>query len=130
MVCKKCGADIPEDSKACPQCGESMYHKVTEAADSFFDKAEAEVSATIHDVSEEIHFENNESNELKRLSTDRGLITYIFLSIITLGIYSYYFIYKIAKDVNVACEDDGEETAGLVKFVILSFLTCGIYSWF
>ena len=64
------------------------------------------------------------------LKTDRSLVTYILLSIITCGIYSYYFIYKMAYDVNIACEGDGQETAGLVKFILLSIITCGIYAWF
>ena len=34
------------------------------------------------------------------LKTDRSLVSYILLSIITCGIYSYYFIYKMAYDVN------------------------------
>ena len=64
-----------------------------------------------------------------RLKTDRGLLGYILLSIITCGIYSYYFIYSVAKDINVACEGDGKSTGGLLKFILLSFFTCGIYSW-
>lgn len=64
------------------------------------------------------------------LKTDRSLVPYILLSIITCGIYSYYFIYKMAKDVNVACYGDGKETAGLVKFILLSIITCSIYAWF
>jgi hypothetical protein len=54
---------------------------------------------------------------------------YILLTIVTCGIYGYYFIYQIAQDVNVACEGDGEQTSGLVAFILLSFITCGIYSW-
>lgn len=61
---------------------------------------------------------------------NKSLAKYIVLSLITCGIYSYYFIYKMALDVNVMCEGDGMETAGLVKFILLSFVTCGIYSWF
>lgn len=74
--------------------------------------------------------DNYSNGKRTRLQTDRSLIAYIFLSIITCGIYGYYFIYKMAKDVNIACEEDGENTAGLVKFIILSFITCGIYTWF
>lgn len=49
--------------------------------------------------------------------------------LITCGIYSYYFIYKMAKDINVACDGDGETTQGLVAFIVLSTITCGIYAW-
>lgn len=63
------------------------------------------------------------------LKTDRGLLGYILLTFITCGIYSYYFIYSVARDVNTACEGDGKSTGGLLKFILLSIITCGIYSW-
>lgn len=62
-----------------------------------------------------------------RIQTNRSLIAYILLSIITCGIYSYYFIYSIARDVNTMCRDDGEKTGGLLAFILLSFVTCGFY---
>ena len=63
-----------------------------------------------------------------RLPTDRSLVTYILLSIITCGIYSYYFLYMLARDVNTVCEGDGQETPGLLPFILLSFVTCGFYA--
>ena len=39
-----------------------------------------------------------------------GFCTGILLSLITCGIYGYYFIYKLAEEVNIACEGDGEQT--------------------
>ena len=66
----------------------------------------------------------------EKLKDDRGLISYILLNLITCGIYGYYFLYKMAHDVNIACEGDGQSTAGLVQFIVLSFITCGIYSWY
>lgn len=65
-----------------------------------------------------------------RLKTDRSLLAYILLSLVTCGIYSWYFLYTIARDVNIACAGDGKQTAGLLKLILLSILTCGIYSWF
>lgn len=62
-----------------------------------------------------------------RIQTNRSLIAYILLSIITCGIYGYYFIYSIARDVNTMCRDDGEKTGGLLAFILLSFVTCGFY---
>ena len=67
-------------------------------------------------------------NNNGRLKTERSLILYILLSIATFGLYGYYFIYSIAKDVNVVCKDDGEHTQGLIIYMLLSFLTLGIYS--
>ena len=64
------------------------------------------------------------------IQEDRALWKYIVFGILTCGIYGYYFIYKLAMDVNVMCADDGKKTSGLVPFILLSFLTCGIYAWF
>lgn len=64
------------------------------------------------------------------LKTDRNIVIYVLLTLVTCGIYGYYFIYKIAKDVNVACDGDGETTPGLLMFILLSFVTCGIYAYF
>lgn len=64
----------------------------------------------------------------RRMPTDRSLLVYILLSIITCGIYSYYFIYCLARDVNEVCRDDGQKTGGLLAFILLSFITCGIYA--
>lgn len=64
------------------------------------------------------------------ISTNRSLGKYIIFSIITCGIYSYWFIYKLAQDVNILCSEDGKNTGGIVKFILLSIITCGIYAWF
>ena len=64
-----------------------------------------------------------------RLKTDRSLVVFILLNIVTCGIYSLFFIYALARDINVACAGDGRNTAGLIKLILLSFITCGIYDW-
>jgi hypothetical protein len=64
------------------------------------------------------------------VDTNRGLGKYILFTILTFGIYSYWFIYKLAQDVNTICNGDGKQTGGLLKFILLSMITCGIYAWF
>lgn len=59
--------------------------------------------------------------------TDRSLLMYILLSIITCGIYSWIFIYGLAQDANEVCDGDGQKTGGLVAFILLGYITCGIY---
>lgn len=60
---------------------------------------------------------------------DRSLGMYILLSILTCGIYPYYFWYKAAEDANTICCGDGEETTGGATLVLL-FLFCGIYQYY
>ena len=59
--------------------------------------------------------------------SDRSLIAYILLTFITCGIYGWYFIYALARDVNAVCAGDGKSTAGLIKLILLSMITCGFY---
>lgn len=73
---------------------------------------------------------NSDHDNLKpafALKTNRSIVAYILLSIITCGFYGYYFQYSIARDVNEACEGDGEKTGGLVAYILLCFITCGFY---
>lgn len=64
------------------------------------------------------------------VQSDRSLAMWILLSIVTCGIYSYYFLYCLARDVNVMCRDDGDSTPGLATLILLSIVTCGFYSFY
>lgn len=59
----------------------------------------------------------------------RSLVTMIILSVITLGIYGFYWIHLLAKDVNAICAGDGKKTGGLRAFLLLGILTFGIYDF-
>lgn len=64
------------------------------------------------------------------IKENRSLIMYILLTIITCGLYSLYFIYKLAEDVNVICADDGKQTTGLLLYLLLTLVTCGLYTFY
>lgn len=52
----------------------------------------------------------------------------IVFSIITCGIYSWFWLYSLAEDVNaVASREDGASGGFVVLFTII---TCGIYGWY
>ncbi len=141
MICSKCGANLPEGMRFCPNCGASlqgdngdaygqgqtgdMFEQVSNDAKEMFNQAESSLSNEFVDIKNT--FQNTPAVFLK---TDRNLLVYILLSIVTCGIYPLYFIYRLAEDVNVACEGDGEDTPGLVALILLSLVTCGIYSWY
>ncbi len=63
------------------------------------------------------------------LKTNRSLFLFILLTFLTCGIYSWYYYYSVAKDANIICAGDGEETAGLLKHILLVLVTCGIYEY-
>ena len=63
-----------------------------------------------------------------RVKEDRSILLYIILTAVTCGIYGLYFVHKMAQDLNVVCNGDGQEaTAGLGALIGYSILTCGIY---
>lgn len=102
MLCPKCGSQIDDGSAYCSSCGSQIEGEAIVPA---FADAAAPVNAS------------------------RSVLTWILLSIITCGIYGWYFIYSLAQDMNRMCRGDGEETPGLFAFVALSIVTCGIYSY-
>lgn len=63
------------------------------------------------------------------LKTNRSLFLFIVLNFLTCGIYGWYYYYSVAKDANIICAGDGEETAGLLKHILLLLVTCGIYEY-
>ena len=64
------------------------------------------------------------------LKTDRSIWAYIFLSMITCGIYGLYLFYTVVRDVNIACDGDGEHTTDFILYIVLTIITCGIYHFF
>lgn len=63
----------------------------------------------------------------------RGLFSFLFLGLITGGIYMCWRASVIARDVNIMCKDDGKKTRGLLLgWFLFPFLTLGIYTfiWF
>lgn len=132
MFCPKCGRNVPDQTKFCPGCGAELSagHRAKDAANKAFSATEKELEGAVREVRQTFNGNNGGMpGGRERLTDNRGLLSYLLLSIITCGIYSYYFLYKMAHDVNIACEGDGEQTAGLVAFILLSFVTCGIYAW-
>ena len=71
---------------------------------------------------------------IRQLKTNRGLVKFIVLSIITLGIYTLVVMYSLSEDLNdIASRYDGKKT---MNFLLIAFifapLTFGIAAivWF
>ena len=138
MFCKSCGSEIPEGADKCPNCGapasvgaqvNDALNNASDAAKNFFNSAESSLGSAINDIRDD--FSNGGRNpDGRALKTNRSLIAYIVLTIITCSVYGYYFFYTMARDVNIACEGDGENTSGLITFIILSMVTCGFYAYY
>ncbi len=72
--------------------------------------------------------ENQTLRPVKQLKTTRGLLKFILLSIITLGIYALVFWSSVSNDVNDICTRyDGKRTMHYcLLFFIVSPITLGI----
>ena len=66
------------------------------------------------------------------LRTNRGLVKFILLSLITLDIYGIWCLATIGDDLNVVVPTEKRTTSFWLCFLILSWLTLGIYPlyWF
>ena len=53
---------------------------------------------------------------------------YIFLNIITLGIYGLFFWSKWTNDVNTLCDGDDKDSAHYILVLFLDIFSFGIYS--
>jgi hypothetical protein len=131
MFCSNCGQRIPEGLNKCPNCGKEMGNftqKITNAAGEVIYETEVQLGSAINDVTDT--FQQRSFNGYgRRLKSDRGIIGWFLLSVITCGIYNWFFIHSLAKDINDACDGDGEKTSGLAMFILLSVITCGLYVW-
>jgi magnesium-transporting ATPase (P-type) len=64
---------------------------------------------------------------VKNLKTNRGLLKFILLSIITFGVYALVFWCGVGKDVNtIASEHDGKRSMNYIAVFLLSAITFGI----
>lgn len=64
------------------------------------------------------------------MKTDRNILMYILLSIVTCGIYGIYFWYMYTEDINKVCAGDGNESPNYILVWLLSIVTCGIYGFY
>lgn len=63
----------------------------------------------------------------EQIKTNRGIVKFFLLGLITFGIYTLVFWHHYARDINIICEDDGGKTQGLGIMLLLSLVTLGIY---
>lgn len=127
MFCPHCGANVPDGSKFCSNCGNSID---AQGGGGYSQQPQTPPIPGYYEQPEPTQSYGSAPMGATPLRTDRDLLTYILLTFITCGIYGYWFVYQLAQDANVACYEDGEETPGLVVYILLSIVTCGIYSYY
>ncbi len=136
MKCSYCGSENPDGATFCKSCGAPLdTGKSSETSTGNHPKSN---TATTNSADSNVASRasnspgNPTSNGLGHalITTKRGMAKFVLFSIITLGIYSLYFYYAMARDLNTICEGDGNRTAGLIQLLLLSLVTCGIYYFY
>ncbi len=64
------------------------------------------------------------------MDDERSIWKYIFLGILTLGIYQWWCIYTLLRDMKKLCKDSDTKVDGILKFILLNIVTLGIYGIF
>ena len=126
MYCKYCGQQIDDNVAHCPHCGAKQDTSPLEKVENFVDDVTEKVDSSTNRVINNVENAFNNSNQtgVRLLKTDRSLLIYIILTIITCGIYELFFIHNLAKDVNEACRDDSEKTPGIGMFIVVWAIRC------
>ncbi len=108
MFCPVCGKMIPDGSAFCPECGSSTTVNANPGNQQY-------ANPGVRDG----------GNFTGYVPTKRELVTCIILSLVTCGIYMYYWMYKLNDDMG-GISGRQEMSSGMV--VLLSIVTCGIYA--
>lgn len=138
--CDNCGTKLEEGAKFCPKCGKAVL-----ASDATEKKNAVQMTTKIQNppVSQPVQTEQltavlqstvvQPQNEVFLSQPNNGaslqkftLLKVLLLSFITLGIYSYYFMVKLADNVHTLI--GRKTTASGARLVIYTILGCGIYS--
>ena len=128
MFCENCGTQVEDGAKFCPNCGTPINNS-GEVKGFVYDENTPVAPDPAPTYNRAAGSYNAGPQAFLPLRTDRSLLIFILLSLVTCGIYMYIFLYYMIKDINTACAGDGDETPGLLLYVLLSLVTCGIYSY-
>ena len=59
---------------------------------------------------------------------ERNVALCIVLSVVTCGIYGFYWLYKLNEEINALAGEENATSGGLV--ILFTVITCGIYGWY
>ena len=151
MFCPNCGTSVRDGASFCPSCGSPLsiqqggqqsappqpgnqgYDPYAQQANQGYDPYSQQANQGYDPYAQQTN--QGYGSYAQQVSSvgggpvraDRDIITYVLLTIVTCGIYGYWYIYQLAMDANTMCADDNEETPGLLIYILLSFVTCGLY---
>jgi len=132
MNCPNCGATVEDGIKFCPNCGSDISAAMgaAETVGTETDSTETayESTETVTGTTEDSNGTGNrESYERypKGNGTVRNIALCIVLSLVTCGIYVFYWIYCLNEDINSLAGEENATGGGMV--ILFTIITCGIY---
>ena len=120
--CSNCGAQLPDGASSCPSCGKVLPADIFEEEALLEEMLTEETAAPAPEAPVSVA-------PVGKLKTNRGLLKFILLSIITFGIYGLVVMSVISSDINtIASRYDGKKTMHycLLFFLIIP-LVCVIF---
>ena len=139
--CPNCGFEVPNGAAFCGNCGAQLATVVTQQPKQqyqqyqqptyqqpTYQQPQQQYQQPSHSPYQQNAYAATGAYAGQPVQTDRSLIAYIAFTILTCGIYAWWFTYKLAQDMNTVC-NDGDKTPGLAVYILLSMVTCGIYSY-
>lgn len=146
MKCSNCGAELPQGSKFCGKCGNKILsisycscgaalkpgvkycgrcgNAVGEVIPSTVPVIYNNTSSTTgHFTTGSVSGTMVESVPFQPVKSDRSMVTTVLLNIVTFGIYSNYFNYRIGKELNIIAKSDGESTQNYMWVLAINLLS-------
>ena len=140
--CPNCGFEVPNGAAFCGNCGAQLATVVTQQPKQqyqqyqqptyqqpTYQQPQQQYQQPYQSPYQQNAYAATGAYAGQPVQTDRSLIAYIAFTILTCGIYAWWFTYKLAQDMNTVC-NDGDKTPGLAVYILLSMVTCGIYSYY
>ncbi len=111
MFCSKCGAQVEDGVKFCPNCGADL----SQSTEQTYERVEGET----------VNMNETQSTNMTGAANDRNIVLAIILTIIKCGIYGIYWMYVLNEDINKLSDHPEATSGGLV--ILFTIITCGIY---
>ena len=117
MYCTNCGTKVRDDETCCPACGA----KLQPLSENICINAEVERP-----------IERYSTKPAVPLATNRSMLKYVLLSLITFGIYGIVIMTKVSEEINLVARDNRHTMNYCLVLFVFSWLTFGILPlvWF
>ena len=118
MICPKCGSNNSDGTAFCASCGAPLSNEAPTPNGA----------VPNNNVPPQTPPPVFNGNPYGGPIEQRNIALCIILSIVTCGIYMWYWIYKLTEDVNKLTGDPNATSGGMV--ILLSIITCNVYMWY